>query len=222
MIATAVRGLGALAAIVVGGVGVVSMPPAAAAAVLTTGAMAGILHVSHRAGPVGLGAAVRSGRLLVARITAVAAAAFYLLTGLVVLVGPAAFMLALFATAALGWRAGPVVAWRRARTGVPPPSDGPEPSGPEPIVVPTDLPVASLTTGELCRLWRVSYLAVAASRDPTTLDHIARTRRHCLDELERRDPAGFRRWIEAGARAAGDPVPYIHRSADTRRGDSPA
>jgi len=39
-----------------------------------------------------------------------------------------------------------------------------------------------------------------------------------LDELERRDPAGFRRWINDGARAAGDPARYITRECPSANG----
>jgi len=34
-------------------------------------------------------------------------------------------------------------------------------------------------------------------------------RQRMLDELERRDRAGFERWLSTGARAASDPSRYI-------------
>jgi len=58
-------------------------------------------------------------------------------------------------------------------------------------------------------MWRVSYLTLAGDRDPGVVDHVTLARRRYLDELGRRDPTGFQRWITAGARAASDPARYI-------------
>ena len=35
-------------------------------------------------------------------------------------------------------------------------------------------------------------------------------REEALDELERRDPAGFARWLAAGPTLASDPAGYVH------------
>ena len=50
---------------------------------------------------------------------------------------------------------------------------------------------------------------------PDRLDAAARAalvarREEALDELERRDPAGFARWLAAGPTLASDPAGYVH------------
>ncbi|TQM01832.1 hypothetical protein [Pseudonocardia kunmingensis] len=72
---------------------------------------------------------------------------------------------------------------------------------------------AALSTTELCRAWRLSYLLLQKARAPEALADAAELRRRYLDEMARRHPAGFRRWLEDGARAAGDPSRYVRRSA---------
>lgn len=68
---------------------------------------------------------------------------------------------------------------------------------------------AVLSTAELCRAWRVSYLKLQNARVPEALEDAAELRRRYLDELARRQPEGFRRWLGDGARAASDPSRYI-------------
>jgi hypothetical protein len=41
------------------------------------------------------------------------------------------------------------------------------------------------------------------------LDRVGEQRRAYLDEMARRDPEGFHRWLDSGARAAGDPSRYL-------------
>ena len=66
------------------------------------------------------------------------------------------------------------------------------------------------TVADLIYAWRYSYLLLATARaDPIRLAQISEQRRTYLDELARRDPVGFRRWINSGARAAGDPSRYL-------------
>ena len=90
-----------------------------------------------------------------------------------------------------------------------------------PQVVPSEDPAARIVppeTGHLERqavadlvhAWRHSFLLLATAwADPVRLAHICQQRRAYLDELARRDPVGFRRWIDSGARAAGDPSRYL-------------
>jgi hypothetical protein len=70
-------------------------------------------------------------------------------------------------------------------------------------------PVPVLPTPDLCWEWRRSYLAVVRASKPDELTRIAALRATYLDELERRDPTGFRRWLDSGARAASDPGRYL-------------
>ena len=66
-------------------------------------------------------------------------------------------------------------------------------------------------TAEVVLAWRHSYLLLAACRDdPIRLAQLSEQRRAYLDELARRDPVGFRRWMDSGARAAGDPSRYLN------------
>ena len=75
-----------------------------------------------------------------------------------------------------------------------------------------DRPASSLTDTELCAAWPVSADQLDRARerrDTVEQTRLAALREGYLDELERRDPAGFRRWMESGARAASDPGKFI-------------
>jgi hypothetical protein len=73
-----------------------------------------------------------------------------------------------------------------------------------PVIATVDLP-----TEELCLAWRRSYLALQHASDESTRQQVVRQRQDYLDELERRDPGGFARWLGSGPRAAGDPRRFI-------------
>ena len=66
-----------------------------------------------------------------------------------------------------------------------------------------------LSTPELVLMWRVSYTQLENARSHRARCRVVARRQACLDELERRDPTGFRRWLAAGPRAAGDPSRYL-------------
>jgi hypothetical protein len=77
-----------------------------------------------------------------------------------------------------------------------------------PAVVP--LPVlGTLSTQELCLAWRRSYLTLVDLPAGPGRSELVAVRQSMLDELERRDSDGFHRWLEAGARAGGDPSQYL-------------
>lgn len=81
---------------------------------------------------------------------------------------------------------------------------------PRPVRRPWDAPpMPTLPTPDLCWEWRRSYLAVTRASKPDELIQIVALRAAYLDELERRDPEGFRRWLDGGARAASDPGRYL-------------
>jgi hypothetical protein len=69
-----------------------------------------------------------------------------------------------------------------------------------------------LTLPELCWAWRASFTALDRA-DPRTeyrrWSALVAVRRCYLDELARRDPAGFARWLYTGARPASDPSRYV-------------
>lgn len=73
--------------------------------------------------------------------------------------------------------------------------------------------VQDLTDAELCVAWRTSYITLDRLIGTAQIFHQATwvdRRQQYLDELERRHPAGFRRWLQSGARPASDPSRYLH------------
>lgn len=83
-----------------------------------------------------------------------------------------------------------------------------------PADLPVLTPVADLSTGALGREWLRTAGALGAELEPGTRQHVVRRRQDTLDELERRDPAGFARWLADGARVDSDPATWV-------RGDAP-
>ncbi|MGI8457522.1 MAG: hypothetical protein ACR2LI_05365 [Propionibacteriaceae bacterium] len=72
----------------------------------------------------------------------------------------------------------------------------------------------SLTMAELCDTWRQSQISLArlqAISDVAGQFHLATVRELCLDELERRDPHGFARWLAHDVEPASDPSRYLGR-----------
>jgi hypothetical protein len=75
---------------------------------------------------------------------------------------------------------------------------------------PYSMPVPEdLSTHELCLAWQRTYLVLLDVAADTPRDNIVALRGRLLDEIERRDPAGFTRWLETGARAGSDPGRYL-------------
>jgi hypothetical protein len=122
---------------------------------------------------------------------------------------------------------------------VPPPSApharrGPHPSGrgvpgadpfpapvrpaatPPPAALP---PAASMSVEELSREWRRTAVALETAGDPAARAQLVRRRGEVLDELERRDPGGFARWLAGGASAGDYPV---RQRGDSATGPGPA
>jgi len=72
-----------------------------------------------------------------------------------------------------------------------------------------------LSDSELCWRWRTSFAAFQHTVSNAQRLHLIETRAALLDELARRNPDGFSRWLNNGARAASDPASYFtstHRS----------
>lgn len=77
---------------------------------------------------------------------------------------------------------------------------------------------SDLTTAELCSAWRTSFLVLGGLRggDHAGLARLVNSRQRYLDELEIRDPAGFSRWLAAGAGPGSDPSKYLSSTAVPR------
>lgn len=72
-------------------------------------------------------------------------------------------------------------------------------------------PVSALTTAALGQEWLRSTAALARRLPPSARAAIVRRRQEALDELERRDPLGFARWIAAGPVPGSDPAVFVRR-----------
>lgn len=167
--------------------------------------------------------AARYGRRCAGLLAATAtAAAGLLVQGLVVVTGSAAPPIMVLIAAASAWglwshRPDLISCAPSARP------RNPGPSGPNRVPVVSLRPIGDgLSIRELCQQWRHSYRALHHARDLAGGAQVVTTRAGYLDELERRDPVGFHRWLDEGARAAGDPSRFLtaYRPAtDPRRTD---
>jgi hypothetical protein len=72
--------------------------------------------------------------------------------------------------------------------------------------VPTELPA---TDERLCRAWCASFVALASTYAGGKFIRIVEDRREYLDELDRRNPAGFSAWLASGPTACDNPLPYV-------------
>ena len=80
--------------------------------------------------------------------------------------------------------------------------------------------VRALSVQALGQEWVRSSAALPRVRDPFTRQELVRRRQEALDELERRDPAGFARWLAGGATVDSDPAEHI--SGDPAAGSEAA
>ena len=218
MMVIAVRALGAILGIVLGALGMLVLSSRAIPIVLGSGVISGLVaccaapslfpRIVDRAASTGLG--------LAGRVAAATVVGCYVIAGLVAAFGGAALLLVVVAAATVAarrrWRAGEhgheTAAWR-AETA----------SAPEAGTLSPPARIERMPIDELCSAWRNSFLLVRAGSSPSVIEQIAKVRCRYLDELERRDPIGFRRWIDSGARAAGDPSRFIRddRGSTTAR-----
>ena len=87
------------------------------------------------------------------------------------------------------------------------------PPVPEPGPVHNDaLPRATLSDLEdeaLCQAWRRSFGLLERTTRVEERASLVELRGRYLDELERRHPDGVSRWLASGARAAGNPLPFL-------------
>ncbi|HEY0400589.1 MAG TPA: hypothetical protein VGD09_01120 [Blastococcus sp.] len=76
-------------------------------------------------------------------------------------------------------------------------------------------PVSLLPTSDLGSEWLRTTSALATPVEPAWRQEIIRRRQETLDELERRDPAGFARWLAAGAATDSDPATFVRGDRTT-------
>jgi len=68
----------------------------------------------------------------------------------------------------------------------------------------------TLSTTELGREWVRTTAALGGRLSPVERQALVRRREETLDELERRDPVGFARWLADGPAVGTDPADYVH------------
>jgi hypothetical protein len=90
-------------------------------------------------------------------------------------------------------------------------------ASPEYVAMPQTPGLPDLTDEQLCQGWRASYMALQQQLSPSQTVATVAQRQGYLDEFDRRNPRGFAAWLAAGARAPGNPLPYLVRA----RVDSP-
>jgi hypothetical protein len=90
-------------------------------------------------------------------------------------------------------------------------------TGTEVLPVPPEAPVRGDTsrlptwsTPELGREWIRTTAALGGRLSPVERQALVRRREETLDELERRDPVGFARWLAEGPAPGTDPAGYVH------------
>jgi hypothetical protein len=87
-------------------------------------------------------------------------------------------------------------------------------SGPAPLLLVARLsdshpPVSILPTPVLGTDWLQTTVALRHWLEPAIRQAVVRRRQETLDELERRDPAGFARWIAAAAATDINPATFV-------------
>jgi hypothetical protein len=76
-------------------------------------------------------------------------------------------------------------------------------------------PIALLPISGLGSEWSRTTAALACRLEPTARFAVVRRRQEVLDELERRDPAGFESWLVAGAATNSDPASFLRSGRAT-------
>jgi hypothetical protein len=83
-----------------------------------------------------------------------------------------------------------------------------------PLVGAGGQPVHTLSVEALGREWLRTSAALAQARGPLARQALVDRRQEALDELERRDPAGFARWLAEAGTIDSDPAPYVSGDRD--------
>jgi hypothetical protein len=78
-----------------------------------------------------------------------------------------------------------------------------------PLAAPDGRPLGALSVEALGREWLRTSAALARAGAPVARQALVARREEALDELERRDPAGFARWLAEDATVDSDPARYV-------------
>jgi hypothetical protein len=200
-------GLAAAASLVF--VGGIFLHGAALVMVLVTGVVVGCVVYGTRNGD------RRAALAVSAEMAAVAVAVILAVAGLVVLAGGAVATWVCGAAVVVGatvWGVRRLRArWRGAGPGTDP---APVRAATEPALGSLGhrrgpIPVSLLSTSALAGEWARTTAALASRVAPGVRDTLIRRRQETLDELERRDPVGFSRWLAAARPADTDPAIYL-------------
>lgn len=163
-------------------------------------------------------------------VAAAVTGAWLVLTGLVLLLGPASgpILLLLFATGCAAllrrlvrsgggpdsypWRTVPERLLRTAQEVDRSHHDGPGRATRTTASAWTPLPPpipANMSIRQLCLAWNRTYFVLIDLPPGRYRADVVQVRERLLDEIERRDPEGFLRWLDTGARAGSDPGRYL-------------
>jgi hypothetical protein len=194
-------GLGLVLVTALSVVGGVALRGPGLVAVLVSGVMAGCVAAGvAREATTPRGRSVLETALLAGAATVLA---LLVLSGTAMLAGGGVAVL-LVALGGAVWGAGRWLRERRAhlpRSTVRPPIAF---APPEPART-----VEGLSTRELAEEWLRTGSSLQGARTPAALQALVTRRAQVLDELERRDPSGFARWMAAGPPASADPAGFV-------------
>jgi len=83
----------------------------------------------------------------------------------------------------------------------------------EPELLAAAVVFRGMSTPQLCETLRCTYLPASIARADESAGQTewtrVRTREHLLNEIERRDPLGFQRWLATAPRPGSDPRRYL-------------
>jgi hypothetical protein len=88
----------------------------------------------------------------------------------------------------------------------------PVPASPAPAPALNRQDLRMLTDRQLGHEWRRSRVLLSSAGTGDELARVCALRRRQLDEIERRDPTGFQRWMADGGWADGSTVPFLGAS----------
>jgi hypothetical protein len=80
-----------------------------------------------------------------------------------------------------------------------------------PITEPAPADVGALDDAQLCLEWRRSFVRLETVRGAAARLAVVEQRQRYLDELQRRHTDAFQKWLESGARASGNPLPFLQQ-----------